>query len=51
MVKGRDFIMLCGVIELNGLTYIFAKGPPDEEKYPEKKNIVRGTLKIGGWII
>ena len=52
MISGREFVMLSGIIVRDGITYIIAKYLPEYEKsVPVAKGIVRGELKIGGWIL
>ena len=51
MVSGRDFIMICMTIEKDGKIFIISKGIDDEQKFPHKKDVVRGLIEIAGYII
>lgn len=51
MVSGRDMVMVAGVIAKEEATYIIARGIDDDAKFPPRKNLVRGFLEIGGWIL
>jgi len=43
--------MVTAMIERDGKTYIIGKGLDDDEKFPHKKNIIRGIIEIGGYVI
>ena len=51
IVNGRDFVFVSGIIERDGKAYVIAKGIDDETKFPIRKDIIRGILNLGGYII
>ena len=51
-VDGREIVMLSGIVIRGETHYIIAKGVPEFDKnIPITKGLVRGELKIGGWIL
>lgn len=39
------------MIERDGKIYIIGKGLDDDVKFPHKKDVIRGIIEVGGYVI
>ena len=51
IVSPRDFLMLIAGIEREGKFYIIGKSIDDDLKFPHKKNVIRGIIELGGYVL
>ncbi|KRX02260.1 hypothetical protein PPERSA_04882 [Pseudocohnilembus persalinus] len=51
-IKARDFMILQKIIYQDDVNYLVVSGTTEfDQKYPPKKNVVRGIIYFGGWVV